>query len=398
MITDNSFTVSHIDSLFREAHSTSRDVISAHLSAVGFDDISSDESLILQAIDIGAESALRLLQTVGISEPETGELISALARHGYLDLQPRPGGGRSRIAITERGRAAIEAALNGFRAARWRDFKFRPGDIVVSTWPKTGTAWVQTICALLIFHTPDLPAPLAKLSPWLDLPRIPRDEVYAQLAAQEHRRIIKTHLPLSQIPVDTRATYITVGRNPLDSALSLYHQNNNKGAAPAEREVSQRPGQRRQQTVSEREWLLHWIDMEPQRSRYHYLAEMLRQLSAAWSRRHEPNVILLHYDDLSADLAGEMRRLAARLDIEIPDAIWPRLVSAATFKHMRADPDMFLTSGVTLKDNAAFFRRGVSGEGRGLLTPAELARYLALVAGLAPADLLAWLHRDEGGE
>jgi len=60
-------------------------------------------------------------------------------------------------------------------------------------------------------------------------------------------------------------------------------------------------------------WLLEWIDTAPgPHVHYHYLAEMLRHLSAAWSLRHEPNVVLVRYADLSANLAGEMRSLAAR--------------------------------------------------------------------------------------
>ena len=39
----------------------------------------------------------------------------------------------------------------------------------------------------------------------------------------------------------------------------------------------------------------------------------MRHLSDAWSRRGEPNVLLVRYEDLSADLEGQMRRLAGHL-------------------------------------------------------------------------------------
>ena len=55
----------------------------------------------------------------------------------------------------------------------------------------------------------------------------------------------------------------------------------------------------------------------------------------AWSRRHEPNIVLAHYADLSFDLEGEMRRLADRLGIAVPEDRWPELVRAATFDDMR---------------------------------------------------------------
>ena len=109
-------------------------------------------------------------------------------------------------------------------SGRWDGFPFRDGDIVISTRSKSGTTWVQMICALLIFRTPDLPVPLSHLSPWLDWLIQPRDEVIARLEAQQHRRFIKTHTPLDGIPLDDRATYIVVARHPLDMAVDPRRQ------------------------------------------------------------------------------------------------------------------------------------------------------------------------------
>jgi hypothetical protein len=126
---------------------------------------------------------------------------------------------------------------------------------------------------------------------------------------------------------------------------------------------------------------------------------MLTYLAAAWARRNEPNVVLVHYEDLSADLSGEMRRLAARLDITVPEAKWPSLVHAATFRQMRATADRIqplrdIVDGAS-QDSAAFFRRGTPGDGRALLSEGELADYYARAAQLAPPDLLAWLHHHD---
>ena len=112
-------------------------------------------------------------------------------------------------------------------SAHWLDFPFRSGDIVISTRSKSGTTWVQMMCALLVFQTPQLPSKLSTLSPWLDWLVNPRDDVYAHLSAQAHRRFIKTHTPLDGLPCDERVTYIVVARHPLDMAVSLYHQGDN---------------------------------------------------------------------------------------------------------------------------------------------------------------------------
>ena len=82
-------------------------------------------------------------------------------------------------------------------------------------------------------------------------------------------------------------------------------------------------------------------------------------LAGAWRRRADPNVVLVHYDDLQHDLAGAMRGVADRLGIEIEEPAWPALVRAASFSEMRAGAESLLPdrNGV-LKDPAAFFAGG----------------------------------------
>ena len=115
-------------------------------------------------------------------------------------------------------------------------------------------------------------------------------------------------------------------------------------------------------------------------------------LSDAWARRHEPNVLLVRYDDLLADLDGQMRLLARQLGIAVPEQAWPALVRAATFESMRGSADTVVPTAGLFKSNAAFFRRGTSGAGREILSDEELAAYHARVSQLAPSDMLTWLH------
>ena len=284
-------------------------------------------------------------------------------------------------------------------SARWLDFPFRPGDIVISTRSKSGTTWTQMICALLIFGSADLPAPLSTLSPWLDWLILPRDEVFARLAAQQHRRFIKTHTPLDGIPLDDRATYLVVARHPLDMAVSLHHQ-----SANLDRErLQELTGTAQPPSASPtpppptlHDALVSWIDQDVDPAdALDSLPGVMWHLSDAWARRRDRNVLLVHYDDLSADLAGEMRRIATRLGITVPEHAWPELVLAAGFTQMRARAGQLAPdpAGV-MKDTGAFFRRGRSGAGREVLNDAEFAHYRERVSALAPADLLAWLHRD----
>jgi len=281
-------------------------------------------------------------------------------------------------------------------SARWEGFAFREGDIVISTRSKSGTTWVQMICALLVFQREDLPEPLGQLSPWMDWLVTPRHEVHARLDHQPHRRLIKTHTPLDGIPLDAGATYLVVGRHPLDLAVSLYYQGDNLDR----NRLQDLTGQARAASTTGRpplhDWLLAWIDWAGSPSeQLDSLPGVMWHLGDAWRRRHQPNVVLVHYDDLCRDLDGQMRSLAARLGIDVHEDRWPELVDAAGFERMRDRADQLVPDPVgVLKHPTRFFRRGTSGAGREVLTAAELERYHQRAATMAPSDLLAWLHRD----
>jgi aryl sulfotransferase len=281
-------------------------------------------------------------------------------------------------------------------SGRWTGFPFRRGDIVISTRSKSGTTWMQMICALLVFQTPDLPAPLSELSPWLDWLINDRDEVWGRLAAQSHRRFIKTHTPLDGIPLDPRATYIVVARHPLDMAVSLYHQGANLDRErmrelSGQPEPTEPPGPR----PSLHDWLVEWIEAETRpEGDLDSLPGVMHHLSDAWVRRDEPNVLLVHYDDLQADLDRQMRAIATSLDIAIDEPTWPALVEAATFDHMQSHADDLVPDvGNIFKDRSRFFRQGTSGAGLEVLSDEELARYHQRAADLAPPELRSWLHR-----
>ena len=283
-------------------------------------------------------------------------------------------------------------------SARWLDFTFRDGDIIISTRSKSGTTWMQMICALLIFGTPELPAPLSELSPWLDWLVTPDDTVAARLEAQTHRRFVKTHTPLDGVVIDPRATYIVVARHPLDMAVSLYHQSNNINRVRMRQSCSGPPSPRRpppRGRISTTGWSTGRRTTRTRPPRWTRSPVCCGTPPTRGRVRHQANVVLVHYDDLSADLDGEMRRIAGRLGIPVPSANWAELVEAATFQRMRERARTVVPDpGGVLIDGAAFFRSGRSGGGAAVLTAAERERYATRVARMASPEVVAWLHRS----
>ena len=118
-----------------------------------------------------------------------------------------------------------------------------------------------------------------------------------------------------------------------------------------------------------------------------------------WKLRDRPNVLLVHYADLKADLAGGMRRVADFLGIEVPAALWPdsggrgrisrRCASVAT-PSSAPPPAPFRGGGET------FFHHGENVRWRGILHADDLALYQAKLADLPPA-CARWLEHGAQG-
>ena len=287
-----------------------------------------------------------------------------------------------------------------YDSARWDGFRLRPGDVVVSTPPKCGTTLTQLCCALLVHDGPDLPAPLEQLSPWIDMTIRPVDEVHAVLDAQAHRRIIKTHTPLDGVPFHPGVTYVVVGRDPRDVAVSWDHHVANldwdrlfelraTAVSPAEDGDFPPPpppaddpaGRYEQFMAGDAEGGMH-------------LAAVLEHLAVAWDRRDLPNVHLVHFADLRRDLSGELVRLGAALGIPCTSARAEELAAEATLDRMRERADDVVPSASVglWHDPARFIRTGGAGEWRSLTTPEVDALYRRRIAALITPDLAAWLH------
>lgn len=303
----------------------------------------------------------------------------------------------------------IRPALREYRtwsldSRRWNNYEPRPDDIVIATAPKCGTTWTQQIVGSLVFQD-DEPRPIPTVSPWIDARfRGFSEEVLANLQRQKHRRFIKTHLPVAGLPLFDEVRYIHVARDGRDALMSMH--NHFTGYSPAQYDDFDRIGLE-DPTIGRpyprfpadpAEFFRIWIstpavagDTEGTPSPSFFDLE-----AGYWAERSRPNVLLVHYSDLKADLDGEMRRIAAFLDIGFDQAVWPSLVAAAGFEVMQAAGDELMPQAKRLfvEGSQRFFNKGTNGRWRSVLTDADLALYDAKVHQKLSPNLAAWL---EGG-
>jgi aryl sulfotransferase len=279
---------------------------------------------------------------------------------------------------------------------RWQHFRPRPTDIVIATYPKCGTTWMQRIVDLLVFQTLE-PRPVMDIAPWIDK-RFPEpiEAVLARVEAQNHRRFVKSHLPFDGLPIYNEVKYVHVGRDGRDACLSFH--NHISGFTPQMLEGLDRCGLD-DDTIGRpyprigadpARYFHRWLnegavpghqDGLPAMSFFHFEQSW-------WEQQHRANVLLVHHSDLKADLAGEMRRVADFLDIAVAPETWSGLVEAAGFEAMRRDGTALMGSlaAIFQGGSSRFFHKGTSERWRGLFSEEDLLLYEAkAAAGLSPA-------------
>jgi aryl sulfotransferase len=293
-------------------------------------------------------------------------------------------------------------------STRWEHYKVRDGDIVVTTAYKAGTTWTQRMLAAMILGVDSdvAAAGLMSVSPWIDARfQGPIDAVIEAVEAQEHRRFVKSHLAADGLRFFPEAKYVVVGRDTRDVFMSLWnHYTAYTDLAYSLFNDPDRPGAEFPHAPAEpRDLWPHWIaegwfewepDGWPFWSHHHHL-------STWWQCRDLPNVHFVHYADMLADTEGEMRRLAAFCEIDVPESSWPAIVAAVQLDQMRKDatsgdedPAAFIFEGGVTR----FLYKGTNGRWRDVLTADDVALYEQAAATLEPT-LRRWLEggRDAAG-
>jgi aryl sulfotransferase len=282
-------------------------------------------------------------------------------------------------------------------STRWQHFIPRDDDIVISTSMKAGTTWMQAIVAQLIFK--DLKnRSLWELSLWLDRRPRPIEETIARLEAQQHRRFIKSHLPLDGLLYFPQVKYIVVARDARDVFMSLWNHYSNYTPEQYEHFNSgNRLGDPLPQCPDDiREFWHGWITrgwFAWESEGYPFWSNM-HHTQAWWNYRHLPNILLVHYNDLLKDLPGEIQRVADYLTIDLSPEMLAAIANATNFEYMKANAEEIVPdSDKSFKGGATtFVNKGTNGRWRDVLTEADIKLYHAAVERELTPDCAAWLE------
>jgi aryl sulfotransferase len=294
------------------------------------------------------------------------------------------------VRQTDFPRKSREFRNHHMDSTSWNRFAFRPDDVVISTYAKSGTTWTQQIVGqILSGGDPDIR--VCELSPWLDM-RLPGEaETFALLEAQTHRRFIKTHLPLDAFVFRPEIKHIYVARDGRDIAWSMH--NHATHFVPEFYDLlNSIPGrvgpplQRPEADIGAffRRWLAE--DGEP----FWSLWENVRTW---WQARHQPNMLMLHFADMKRDLPRTVAGVAEFLEVELDAEAFERAVRHSSFDWMKANADKVapLGGGIFQGGAATFINKGSNGRWQDVLSPADCAAYEARALAELGAECAHWL-------
>lgn len=233
----------------------------------------------------------------------------------------------------------------------FRGYEPTSADVFVCTVSKSGTNWMMQIVAQIADRGDAHFDDIHQIVPW---PEAPVASQVAPLSTPPRSvtglRAIKTHVPAAHVPLRDEARYVVVVRDPKDVLISSHHFVGGViggiwGAPPGLDD-----------------WLARFVE------RRFPLGSWAEHTAGWWALRDRPNVLVVTFDELKQDLAGQVERVAALMGVSLTPEEHAAVVEKSTFAWMKAHQRLFRTPVPSFEQRAVMIREGRSGSANEALT------------------------------
>uniref|UniRef100_A0A8D0GRT2 Sulfotransferase n=1 Tax=Sphenodon punctatus TaxID=8508 RepID=A0A8D0GRT2_SPHPU len=234
-------------------------------------------------------------------------------------------------------------------------FQFRDSDVLIVTYPKSGTTWMQEILTL-IYDKGD-PHVAKSIPNWARAPWL--EHTYFKEALQESAepRLLTTHMPFQVLAAalrQSKAKVIYVARNPKDTAVSFYHFHKMARFLP-------NPG-------SFEDFLLRFLDGTVQ------YGSWFKHIKGWLGQREELSLFYITYEELHQDLRCSIKRLSTFLGCPLlPDQV-EAIEQHCSFSSMSQNAMANYTlvpHEIMDHSKSPFMRKGTVGDWRDHFTPLQ---------------------------
>nr|XP_020666256.1 sulfotransferase 1 family member D1-like isoform X2 [Pogona vitticeps] len=243
-------------------------------------------------------------------------------------------------------------------------FQAHPGDLLISTYPKSGTTWISEVIDLIYKEGNTEKCrqePIYMRVPFLEfsVPELPTGIELLEKAPRPC--LIKTHLPVQLLPKsfwEKKCKMIYVARNAKDVAVSYYYFYQMAKVHPEPGTWNEFLEKFMAGDVAFGSWYDH--------------------VKGWWDKRKEQRMLYLFYEDLKEDPRREIRKVMEFLERSPNDQLVEKIAHKTSFKEMRQNP-MANYTGVpsSFMDHSIspFMRKGITGDWKNHFTVAQNERF-----------------------
>ncbi|XP_031537831.1 sulfotransferase 2A1 [Vicugna pacos] len=258
----------------------------------------------------------------------------------------------------------------------WENFVFKDEDVILLTYPKSGTNWlIETVC---LIHTKGDTKWIQSVPIWERSPWVETFSGYDVIKDKEGPRLISSHLPIQLFPksfFSSKAKVIYLIRNPKDTLVSGYFFWRTATFVKKPESLEQYFEWFMQGNVIYGSWFDHtrgWMSM-----------------------REKENFLILSYEEMKRDTRSTVEKICQFLGKKLEPEELDSVLKNSSFQAMKENKmsNFSLLRGLHLTENASLLRKGISGDWKNYFTVAQAEAFdkaFQEKLGDLPPELFPW--------
>ncbi|XP_069840586.1 sulfotransferase 1C4-like [Dendropsophus ebraccatus] len=231
------------------------------------------------------------------------------------------------------------------------NFQAREDDILISTFPKAGTTWMQEIVDLIILNGDverSMRAPCFVKVPFIEINVKPIPSGVEAANAMESPRLLKTHLPIQLVPPsfwEKNVKVIYFARNAKDCMVSFFHFQRMNKVLPDPGTWNEYFSTFLSGNIAWGSWFDHVIGW--------------------WKAKNKHQILYLFYEDMKEDPKREIRKISKFLGKNLTEEALNTICHHTLFDTMKENPMAnfsVLPSFIFDQSISPFMRKGKVGD------------------------------------